>query len=162
MERDTQRRAVCCELVDEVARASGEVRLKVNGASMLPALWPGDLITVQYCGLAELRRGQIVLHRQEGKLTAHRIQRISPNHLITRGDSVPACDPPVGADGVVGRVASILRNGRAIQPEWSFRNRAVSSILRRSDFCTRIASRIVLILTAPGSRARRSEEIPAS
>ena len=162
MERDTQRRAVCCELVDEVARTSGEVRLKVTGASMLPALWPGDVIAVQRCAFAELRPGQIVLYRQEGKLTAHRIQRISPSHLITRGDSVPACDPPVGACGVVGRVASILRNGRSIQPERSFFHRAVSSILRRSDCCTRIALRIALLLAAPGSRPGGFEEIPAS
>ena len=158
MERDKQRRAVCCELVDEVARTSGEVRLKVTGASMLPALWPGDVIAVQRCSFADLRPGQIVLYRQEGKLTAHRIQRISPGHVITRGDSVPACDPPVGECGVVGRVASVLRNGRSIQPERSLWHRAVASILRRSDYCTRIALRIALLL---GSRLGGSEEVSA-
>src|ERR1035437_10241317 len=142
MERETQRRAKCCELVEEVARTSGEARLKVTGSSMLPALWPGDVITVRRCDFTELEPGQIVLCRQEGKLTAHRIQRISPSHLVTRGDSVPACDPPVGAYGVVGQVVSILRNGRSIQPERSFRHRAVSSILRRSHYCTRIALRL--------------------
>ena len=40
--------ALQCELVADVARAFGEVRLRVTGASMLPAIWPGDiLVTVQ-------------------------------------------------------------------------------------------------------------------
>jgi len=158
MEKEIQRRALCCELVEEVARTAGEVRLKVTGGSMLPAIWPGDVIAVERCSFAELEPGQIVLYRHEGRLTAHRIQRISPSHVITRGDSVPSCDPPVGASGVVGRVASILRNGRAIQPGWSFFHRTVSSILRRSDCCTRVALRIALQV----SRLGRSEEIPAS
>jgi signal peptidase len=158
MDKETQRRAMCCELVDEVARTAGEVRLKVTGASMLPALWPGDLVTVRRSDAAELRPGQIVLYRDEAKLTAHRIQRISPTQLITRGDSVPSCDPPVGALEIVGQVVAILRNGRSIEPEWSLWHRAVSSMLRRSDFCTQVALRITLFL---GSRPERSEEVAA-
>lgn len=159
MDREIQRRAVCCELVDEVARTVGEVRLKVTGASMLPALWPGDVVTVRRCDPAAVRPGQIILYRREGKLTAHRVHRISPNLLITRGDSVPSCDPPVGALGIVGQVVGILRNGRPVDPEQSSWHRAVSSMLCRSDYCTRIAVRIVLYL---GSRPERSEEMAAS
>ena len=151
MDRETQRRAMCCELVDEVARTSGQVRLKVTGTSMLPAIWPGDLITVQHCNTAELRLGQIVLYRQEGKLTAHRIHGISPSHVITQGDSVPTCDPPVGAHEIVGQVVSIFRGDHWIQPGRSFWHVLVSPILRHLDFCTRIT----LLL---GSRPRRSEE----
>ncbi len=150
---------MCCELVEEVARTAGEVRLKVTGTSMLPAIWPGDVVTVRRCDPAELRRGQIILYRREGKLTAHRIRRISPDQLITRGDTVLSCDPPVRALGVVGQVVGILRNGRSIQPEWSFWHRAVGSMLRRSAGCTRIALRITLFL---GSRPGCSEEIAAS
>ena len=42
-----QRPALGCELVAEVVRSFGEVRLKVTGGSMLPAIWPGDVITVR-------------------------------------------------------------------------------------------------------------------
>ena len=71
MTQQTQRHAVCCELIQDVARTTGEVRLRVTGASMLPAIWPGDLLTVRRCDLSELEPGQIALYRRDGKLTAY-------------------------------------------------------------------------------------------
>jgi signal peptidase len=155
MDTDTKRRSVCCELVSDVARASGEVRLKVTGSSMLPAIWPGDVVTVRRCDLSELQPGQIALYSQEGKLTVHRVKRVLADHLIARGDSVPRCDPPVNSIGVVGQVVTILRSGRTLRPEQSFRHRMASSVLRRSDFCTRITLRL-------GSRMRRLGDMPVS
>ena len=35
------------DLAAEVLRQFGEVRLKVTGASMLPSVWPGDVLTVR-------------------------------------------------------------------------------------------------------------------
>lgn len=137
MNPEAQRHAVCCELVHDVASSAGEVRLRVTGASMIPAVWPGDVITVRHCDLAELQPEQIVLFRRDGKLTAHRIQLVSSDHLITRGDSLPCFDPPVEPSEIVGRVVSISRGGRNIDPEQNFWQRVASSILRRSDFCTR-------------------------
>jgi len=152
---EAQRSAVCCELVAEVARTSGEVRLQVNGGSMLPAIWPGDVVTVRSRDLAELQPGQIVLYRREGKLTAHRVMHISADHLIARGDSLPSSDLPVRATEVVGQVVNIHRNGRHIQPEHSLGKRVISSILRRSDFWTRMT----LFL---GVRLRRSRIMQVS
>ena len=134
---------------------AGEVRLKVTGASMLPAIWPGDVITVRRCEVSELRPGQIALYHREGKLTAHRIKRISRDHLVTRGDSVLSFDAPVSPLGIVGQVVTILRNGRYFDPDQSFWHRVVSSVLRRSDFCTRI----ILLL---GGRLRRAGDVPVS
>ena len=39
--------AVKCELAAEVLRSSGELRLRVTGSSMLPAVWPGDELTIR-------------------------------------------------------------------------------------------------------------------
>lgn len=139
MSREAQRRALCCELVADVARSAGEVCLKVTGTSMLPAVWPGDVVSVRRCHIAELKLGQIVLFRREGELTAHRIMRVSQDRLVTRGDSLSCCDPPVSAAEIVGQVVGISRAGRCISPEQSSWQRAASSILRRSDLCTRLA-----------------------
>lgn len=139
MDAERRRRAACCELVLDVARSSGEVRLRVTGASMLPALWPGDLVTVQRRVPSELAVGQVVVYRRDEKLIVHRITRTSGDHLITQGDSRPFDDLPVQASEIVGQVAGILRNGRCVHPEQSVWQRAVASILRRSDLCTRIA-----------------------
>jgi len=135
---EAQRVAACCELVSEVAGRSGEVRLKLNGTSMLPAMWPGDMVVVQRCALAELRPGQIALCRSEGTVTVHRIKRVFRDHLIMRGDSLPCFDPPVNESGLVGQVVSIFRDDRPISPEQSSWHRVVSWILRRSDFCKRV------------------------
>ncbi len=155
MNREVQRRALCCELVADVARSAGEVCLKVTGTSMLPAVWPGDVVTVRRCDLAQLQPGQIVLYRREGTLTAHRIIRVSRDRLVTRGDSLSSYDLPVRAFEIVGQVVSISRAGRYISPEQSSWQRAASSILRRSDFCTRLAM-------ALSRRLRRSGNMQTS
>jgi signal peptidase I len=138
MDRETQRRAVCCELVSDVARAAGEVRVKVTGTSMLPAVWPGDVVTARHCDPADLKAGDIVLHYREGKLTVHRVKHISSDSLITRGDSVPSDDPAVSPAEILGKVVSILRRDRPISLEQSFGQNMVALALRRSNFCLRV------------------------
>ena len=138
MSEESERHAMCCELIHDVGRNSGEVRLKVTGASMLPAIRPGDVIRVQRCDLAELRPGQVVLFHRDGKLTAHRIQKVFTDHLIARGDSVKIADPPVKADEIVGNVVSTLRGSRIIDPAQTTWQLVASSILRNSDICLRI------------------------
>ena len=137
MNVEAQRHAVCCELVHDVARSAGEVRLRVAGASMLPAIWPGDVIAVRGCNLAELQPGHIALYRRDGKLIAHRIHRLFSEYLVARGDSVPCFDTPVRANEIVGKVVSISRDGVFIPVEQTFWHRVVSAILRHSDFLLR-------------------------
>jgi signal peptidase I len=137
-----QRSMLGSELVAEVASSFGEVRLKVTGASMIPAVWPGDVITVRRRDMAALQPGQIVLFRQEGKLFAHRITRIRADFLTTRGDSLRYNDPPLRESDIVGQVVCLLRNGRRVNPRQSFWQRVSSSIMRRSDFCKRMALRL--------------------
>jgi hypothetical protein len=138
MDREAQCRAVWCELVSGVARSTGEVRLKVAGASMLPVLWPGDLVAVRRCDFSELRPGQIILHGREERLTLHRIARIADDQVITRGDSLRDYDPPVNPAEILGQVESILRRSRAVSPERKLWQRVVASVLRRSHFLRRL------------------------
>jgi hypothetical protein len=160
MNAKAQHSKACCELVHNVARSCGEVRLKVNGFSMLPVVWPGDEITVRRSEYEELRRGQIVLYRHNDGLTAHRIERIEHDHLITRGDSLLSSDPPVRPGEVVGRVVSILRNGHGIRPERSPVSRILSLILRRSDFSSRLVIYLLRHLGRYHVRPlRRSEDM---
>jgi signal peptidase I len=138
--------AACCDLVSEVVRISGKGQLRAMGGSMLPTLWPGDLLTVRRLEPHELRAGQVVLYHRDGRLTAHRILRISGGVIYTRGDSLPLCDPPVNAGEVIGQVESILRNGRRLDPTPTFWQRITAWLLRRSArftwFFVRLASRL--------------------
>ena len=136
MIREAHLEAACCDLVARAVRGAGLASLKVTGFSMLPAIWPGDVLTVQSLSPDLLQPGQILLYRRHGKLTAHRILRVAGDHLVTRGDCVPSLDPPVGWDEVVGQVVGINRNGRAVKLQSSFWQRAAAGLLRRSQPCT--------------------------
>lgn len=163
MDVEAQHNAVYCELVHSVARSCGEVRLKVTGSSMLPAVRSGDEITVMRCEYTELQTGQIVLYRRGDELTAHRIERIAPDHLVARGDSLLSPDPPVLSAEIVGRVVGILRNGRSVHPEHSPLSRIVSLILRRSDLLRRITHYFVRSMDRRHGRPLRcSEEMQVS
>ncbi len=135
--------SACCDLVAEVVRGVGSASLKVTGLSMLPAIWPGDVLTVRSLSSEQLHPGQILLYRRYGKLTAHRIIHVAGDHLVTRGDCIPAFDPPVQASEIVGRVVGISRNGRAIKLQPSLWQRAAAWLLRRSEACTWLMLRVL-------------------
>jgi hypothetical protein len=126
---------------------------------MLPAMWPGDVVTVRRCEVAALRPGQIVLHGRQEKLTVHRIIHIEGDRLITRGDSLAQFDPAVTASDIVGLVVEIDRSGRHIPTGLSLWQRAVAWILRRSAVCRRIMLTIALAL---GGYKRRSGDTQVS
>ena len=51
------------------------------------------------------------------------LHNCSPHHLFTfRGDGSPACDTPVKADQILGKVVSIERNGCSLDP-YSFKHK---------------------------------------
>jgi hypothetical protein len=143
MDAQTHRSVVCCELTHSVVCTYGEVRLKVTGSSMLPAIWPGDEITVVRTEYVALQPGQILLYHRNNGLTAHRIRQIERDYLITCGDSLLYPDAPVRPGEVVGRVVSILRNGRSICLKPSHASSILARILCRSNFSRRFALHLI-------------------
>ena len=61
------------------------IRLKATGTSMLPAVWPGDILTVSRRATAELQPGQIILCYRNHCFVAHRLVGQSGDSLVTRG-----------------------------------------------------------------------------
>jgi signal peptidase I len=80
----TQEAKLGCELAEEVVRSFGRLRLRVVGASMLPAVWPGDLLSVRSDDAAEVQPGDIVVFRREERLVAHRVVEIRIQDLGSR------------------------------------------------------------------------------
>jgi signal peptidase I len=130
------------DLAAEVLRQFGEVRLKVNGASMLPSVWPGDVVTVRRRSPAELLPGRIVLCYRDQGFVAHRMVGRQGDCLITRGDSHLREDPPFGDEEALGEVVSILRNGRPVDLTPAWWHRIFSWTLRHSELCTRMVLRL--------------------
>jgi hypothetical protein len=129
------------DLALEVLRLFGEARLPVTGASMLPNLWPGDVLIVKRLDINDTRPGDVVLAHRAGLFVAHRvISKLRSGAevlLLTRGDRLDRADPPVAAGDLLGRVTAIERGGRRRHPRLTLPRRLAAWPLRRSDFATR-------------------------
>jgi Peptidase S24-like len=100
-------------LLADALQRTGRVRLRVHGESMLPALWPGEVVEIVSCGLEDVQSGEIVLARRDGRLFLHRlIAPATPEGFRLRGDSVPASDPLFPADALLGRLVRRSSSGR--------------------------------------------------
>jgi signal peptidase len=109
---------ICCELVAEAARAGREVRVRVTGTSMLPSIWPGDTLVARALAGSSPTNGEILLFIREGRLFAHRlVRRLEQDTaavLVTRGDALSDCDPPLAESEILGSVAALSRGGRTV------------------------------------------------
>ena len=84
-------------------------------------------------------------------LVPHRITRIRGGVLTTRGDSVRHDDPPVRESDLVGQVVCVEHNGRCLNLRQSCWQRMASFVLKRSDFCRRLALHLGRRLRSPES-----------
>jgi hypothetical protein len=126
-------------LAVEALRRGGRVQLRVWGVSMLPSLWPGDLVTVQAAMPNDIMPGDIGLVLRNKRCFIHRVvaKQISDGGVsfIMRGDAMPDNDPIVVAAEFLGRVIAVRRANRRFVParRVSLANSAVRWILCRSD-----------------------------
>jgi signal peptidase len=141
-DREIQDR-IGCELIAEALRAGAHTRVRVMGTSMLPALWPGDILVVRGGLPATLSVGDIVLFLRYGRLFAHRVVRKSGAELITRGDALSYRDPPVQASELLGLVVQITREGAGQFParSLSITQRIAALAIRRSETVYRMVLR---------------------
>jgi signal peptidase len=131
--------ALRLELAVEVARTFGSLRLRVTGTSMMPAVQPGDLLSIGRVNLRDTSPGEIVLFARGGRLFAHRIVGRGGGSgdpcLVTRGDRLLENDPPVSQSELLGRVTAVARGRHPIRSRaWLDRpNPLLGRLLRSSD-----------------------------
>jgi len=130
-------------LAVEILRTIGQARLPVTGISMLPVMWPGDLLEIERRDPATMQRGDVVVFRRDGRLVVHRVLRNVGNQLLTRGDHLTRPDAPVPHSEVLGCVLAVERGSRRLDPRLTVRRRTLSWLLSRSEFGTRVALRLV-------------------
>ncbi|MGH7986889.1 MAG: S24/S26 family peptidase [Candidatus Binataceae bacterium] len=145
MVEDSQTRVrLISELLVDTLRISGKTRLRVFGTSMLPAVWPGDEVALDGAMLIPAV-GEIVMFSRHGRLFIHRVvERRTCNgetELVTRGDALAECDPPIKLDQVLGRVIAIRRHGRPVP---------------LNPKCPSVSMRMVGRAVRAGSRLRRA------
>ena len=133
-------------LAIETLRRRGGVRSRARGMSMLPSLWPGDLLTIQAANQDEVIAGDIVLVMHEKRCFIHRLVEIQifekGIRLLTRGDAMPHGDPPACAE-LLGRVIRVQRADCSFVPSSrvSLVHSAAAWILCRSGRCRSLAMR---------------------
>src|SRR5271155_3709868 len=97
--------AVRSALVADVLRGSGYLRLQVRGESMLPILWPGDVVEIASCSPEDVRPGEIVLALRDSRFVLHRfVAPWQPGSFLLCGDSMPGSDPPFPLEALLGRL----------------------------------------------------------
>ena len=135
-----------CELATAVLRASGRLRLRVNGWSMLPTMMPGDVLMIERVGGDSICMGDIVLFHRDRRLFVHRLVSSSEDgRIVTRGDAMPRPDsPPVAASELLGKVSLIVRSGHCVEPRTKLGiiRRIMAEIMRRSNSAARIFVRV--------------------
>jgi len=104
------------ELCRSALKCGTPVRLLVTGTSMIPALWPGDRVTVHPATTDELRTGDVAVFARDGQVIVHRIVgvRWAANLPVwtTRGDNQGHDDLPLRDDELLGVVTGFQRLGR--------------------------------------------------
>jgi hypothetical protein len=144
---DSDASALRSTLLADVLRECGPsrriVRVRVYGESMLPALWPGDLVEIESCLLNDVRPGDIVLALRDDRFFLHRLVAVrGTDGFLLRGDSVPRPDPLFPASSLLGRLTTRntgRRSGPGFGAKWS---RAVGLIF---CYCA-VARRMALTL----------------
>lgn len=96
-------------LVSQLLGEQRSVRLSAFGNSMLPSIFPGDVLTVSPVTRGEVQLGDVVLFSQWGRLVAHRVTSLEP--ITTRGDAFASVDAAMDEDGLLGRVTHIEKQG---------------------------------------------------
>lgn len=145
-------------LAVEVLRLTGVMRVRAFGASMLPTLWPGDILTVHCVQPDEVSLGDLVLVARKGRFYVHRVVKPSAPlpmgqdqvAVATRGDCLVNDDPQEGE--LLGRVTEIRRGDVVTRPrrQRSVWNLFVAGMLYRSNLLHRVALRM-------HSRLRRND-----
>jgi len=139
------------ELAVEVLRSSGAICLQAFGTSMLPSIWPGEVLRIENRSGKEIVPGDIVLVARDRRFVVHRLIEKHDSHWITRGDSLPQNDAPVTDVQVLGKVSAIHRMSRVIIPNRRATPlvRLLAGMLCRWDSLRNIALRVHSFLREP-------------
>jgi len=152
-------------LIEEALRTHGSCRLRVSGSSMLPTLWPGELVLIERKPLSQIAPGDIVLYQRDGRFFLHRLEslHIDPARVLImiRGDAMPQQDPPVPVDQLLGVLAGVWRNGGWVPMprRMSVASRGMAIVARRSVLFSQVLLHVYVSLSTFVSKQEQLAEI---
>lgn len=109
------------QIADDTLTNGHSLRFRALGSSMTPFIRNGDILTATPTNPNQLRIGEIIFYKTKGgNAIAHRILRIKQanNKLTfnTRGDASTGTYETVEQNQVLGKVTTINRNNKVINP----------------------------------------------
>jgi hypothetical protein len=132
----------------ELLRSHGSLRLQVLGQSMLPTIWPGDVVTIGRAVADAMEIADIGVFQRDRRFFVHRLKKIlvidGLTQFVTRGDSATDDDPLFPADTLLGKVVQISHKHRSSVPpsHFSLCARAGGWLLARCSPLRNLALRI--------------------
>ena len=104
------------DFAESILENNHTLGIRTTGYSMYPALRPGDIGHIEKCMPTEIKVGDVVVFKSNGKLIAHRLVAIDDvaGTFLTKGDKNKFFDTPFATDAFVGKITSFERKGRKI------------------------------------------------
>lgn len=119
----------------DILRRGIAIRFRALGDSMHPSIRSGEHVHVAPAEPRSLRQGDIVLARATRGLTAHRVVRVTPSSITTRGDNALIRDAALHHSAILGRITHIEREGATVTvPTAPLRIRVIARRLHRHLF----------------------------
>ncbi len=100
----------------EVLERFGVVSLKPKGVSMLPFIVAGrDTVVLKTPENLPYKKGSCVLfERKDGSFVLHRVKKITESIVITIGDNVAKCDPPLKKEQILAVMEGYYKKGKYV------------------------------------------------
>lgn len=106
------------EMAESLLDDNHSLMINMKGFSMFPTLRPGDVGKVEKCLAEEVKAGDILVFKSNGKLIAHRLIRKKSDKgrevFITQGDNNSFFDQPFVNEELIGKITSFERSGKTI------------------------------------------------
>jgi len=143
------------ELVRGVVNAGGSLWIQVTGISMNPVLREGDSVLLAPFARGP-RRGDVLFIDLGDRPLLHRVTRVQPGEIVTRGDAARTDDAPVSPAACVACALAVRRGSItvALTPTlefglkgllwfaaWTIRARIPSSVGQRVQPLSRAIAR---------------------
>ena len=115
----------------ELLRQGKSVRFRAPGHSMHPTIRDGEFITVAPVAPSDVKLGDILFYRANGKVLAHRVVSVQKNNgysrnqrstgnshhvFVLQGDASATSHDRVEPEQVLGKVVELERGHRRIDP----------------------------------------------
>jgi signal peptidase I len=139
------------ELIDAVLVKGADFRLRAKGLSMYPFIQEGDIVTLAACEADKIRRGDVVAlpHPTYGNLIIHRVIKVEPTRIKTKGDYNPVSDGWVDREHVLALVVRVQRQHRDVKKAPVFVQQTIA-FLSRFLHKTRIRFRVFKTILIAG------------